>query len=395
MASVLAGVRPNNQPVDLAGSLLGGQQARQSVLAGQQSLQQGQMALDRAPQIAAQQDAAAAQQKQLGQQQISENEYSMAVQRARVINRLATQVRQMPMGQRGQFVQALDPELLQSLNIDPEQIKGVQLDDQSLDAIIAQTDAALSSIDGQGPTADQRNRQELLNDLEGGIDPATGQLKPEDQLTARQRNAAVELNLLERPGTRTGRERVATDRELTTQVAESEALIKDRVTRAENQAKNAEGQIKEYFNQLQSINSNIANYNEAIAAIDEGAGVGAIQSKLPSIRAASVKLDNVQSRLGLDVIGNTTFGALSESELAFALSSALPQNLEGPELRQWIERKRDSQLKLADYIDNAIQFLSIPGNTLADLRAEGPSRGAPGGGQAEPSIDDLLRQYGQ
>lgn len=161
MASVLAGVTPP-QRVDLASDLMRGQQARQSVLAGQQQLQQGQMQLDRAPQVAAQQDQQHAMQMQRGQQQISEADFMQAVQRGRIINRLARQVREMPEGQRGQFVQSLNPEMLQSVGIDPEMLQSVGLDDRSLDAIIAQTEAALQET-GQDAPAQLREFQGMAS----------------------------------------------------------------------------------------------------------------------------------------------------------------------------------------------------------------------------------------
>jgi hypothetical protein len=121
------------------------------------------------------------------------------------------------------------------------------------------------------------------------------------------------------------------------------------------------------FKQLGPLRKNIDNLNEGIRLLDEGAETGVISSKLPSVKEASIKLDNLQARLGLDVIGNTTFGALSESELQFALSAALPQKLEGPALRQWMTEKRDAQIKLMDYLNEAAIFLGTPGNTIADF----------------------------
>lgn len=131
-------------------------------------------------------------------------------------------------------------------------------------------------------------------------------------------------------------------------------------------AKEAAKKSAESFERLEKIRVNIRNIGEAIRLVDEGAETGAVASKLPSVRAASVKLDNLQGRLGLDVIGNTTFGALSESELKFALSTALPTKLQGPELKNWLIKKRDAQQKLADYIEDSAIFLGTPGNTVAE-----------------------------
>jgi hypothetical protein len=153
---------------------------------------------------------------------------------------------------------------------------------------------------------------------------------------------------------------------------------------------------KDAFERLEPINTAVANINEGIRLLDEGASTGPIMSKLPSIRSASVQLDNLQGRLGLDVIGQTTFGALSESELRFALDTALPKNLEPAELRDWLIEKRDAQQKLANYLGDVAVFLGTPGNTVADwvsaqreLRASqpAPEQEAAGTATAQPSVD--------
>ena len=121
---------------------------------------------------------------------------------------------------------------------------------------------------------------------------------------------------------------------------------------------------KDAFDKIAPLNVAIANIDEAIAEIDAGAKSGAVEGRLPSIRAASIRLDNLQKRLGLDVIQNTTFGALSESELNFALDAALPKGLDEPELRKWLVDKQNAQRKLADYLENVAVFLGTPGNTI-------------------------------
>lgn len=373
--SVLAGVRPP-EPVDLVGSFLGGQQARQNLQMGQQQLAQGEQLMQ--------------QRAQASEQQVSQAQYQEALQRTRIINRLARQVRDIPSEQERQaFIQRLDPEMLQSVGVDPEQVAGAGLNDQSLDALIGQTQAVLPDSQELAAPAGVREFEALSQGL-----------SEEEREQARR----VQLGIAPRAGTQAGARTIDVGgvpytfdpntgtykpaevggREVTAEdVGESQALIEDRVTRAKESAKAAEGQVKDYFNQLGNIESNIGNYNEAIGLIDEGAATGVIQSRMPSVRAASQKLDNVKNRLGLDVIGNTTFGALSKSELDFAISTALPDNIEGPKLRAWLVQKRDAQQKLSDYINNAIQFLSVPGNTLADLQATSP-RGA----QAAPRQTD-------
>lgn len=123
----------------------------------------------------------------------------------------------------------------------------------------------------------------------------------------------------------------------------------------------------EAFNRLEKIDVSLNNFDEVDRLIDEGASTGVISSRLPSLRQASVQLDNLQGRLGLDVIGNTTFGALSEAELKFALDTALPKKLPPEELKRWVARKRDTTQRLRGYIQDVATFLGTPGNTVADF----------------------------
>jgi len=154
--------------------------------------------------------------------------------------------------------------------------------------------------------------------------------------------------------------------------------------------KQAIEQSGQMFDQLGNVKGSIANIDEAIRLIDEGAGTGPVMSRLPSIRSASVQLDNLQGRMGLDVINSTTFGALSEAELRFALSTALPENLDGPELKSWLQRKKASQEKLANYLQEAATFLGRPGNSVAEWMDLQRGRGGGGGS----GVDDILTKYG-
>ncbi len=122
----------------------------------------------------------------------------------------------------------------------------------------------------------------------------------------------------------------------------------------------------EAFNKLAPIKKNIKNLTEGIRLIDEGAQTGVIAKRFPSIKTASIALENLQGRLGLDIIADVTFGALSESELAFAKDTALPIGLEGEPLKDWLSRKRDAQRALAESLEEAALFLGTPGNTVPD-----------------------------
>jgi hypothetical protein len=126
--------------------------------------------------------------------------------------------------------------------------------------------------------------------------------------------------------------------------------------------------IKESGNAWESlgkVNISIGNMTDAIAAIDAGAKSGPIEKYFPDIRASSVELNNIRNRMGLDVIGGVTFGALSKGELDLALSTALPTGLDEPKLRDWLVKKRTAQGKLAKYLSSAAIYLGKPGNTVS------------------------------
>ena len=167
-----------------------------------------------------------------------------------------------------------------------------------------------------------------------------------------------------------------------TATLEAERELKGEVEAGVVSQKAAASASVDAFNKLKTIESAISNIGEAINLIDQGAETGAIASLLPSVKAASVKLDNLQGRLGLDVISNTTFGALSGPEMAFALDTALPKKLEGPDLKDWLIEKKNAQEKLADYLEGAAIYLGTPGNTHASFLKSKRMKKKANGGQS-------------
>jgi len=133
------------------------------------------------------------------------------------------------------------------------------------------------------------------------------------------------------------------------------------------------------FDAAAKARSTVSNIDAAIDALDRGANTGVIESQFPNWNAATIELENAANRLGLDVIGSVTFGALSEGELRLAMSTALPLNLDEPELKAWLQRKRSAQVKLIDYMEEQARFLAKPGNTLADWLENVQGRTSPQG----------------
>lgn len=149
----------------------------------------------------------------------------------------------------------------------------------------------------------------------------------------------------------------------------------------------------EALQKIPVVRRSIATIDQAISAVDKGANTGVIASEFPSVTAASVELDNIRGSMGLDVIAGTTFGALSEAELAFALDTALPTKLEGPELKDWLQRKKAAQTKLAGELEEAAIYLGKPGNTAAGWLEM--KRNQPANKNAQDMSDDeLMKQLG-
>ena len=208
-------------------------------------------------------------------------------------------------------------------------------------------------------------------------------LPPEEQLSARRRQLGLEPRAVGSADIT-----IAGDPELTGDVAESRATIAQRVEFGRKTGISRANTIDKGFESIQAINTNVRNLDKAIAAIDEGASTGAIESRfLPTIRKATVKLEQVQSLLGLDVVGGVTFGALSKGELDLALTVALPVGLQPAELRQWIVDKQAAQLKLRDYFAAQIDFLDQGGTIAGFLRQQ--QRGAPTEGAAGGTVIDF------
>jgi len=136
--------------------------------------------------------------------------------------------------------------------------------------------------------------------------------------------------------------------------------------RGEAQSAQSIEQSGKYFEELGKVESGLGNITEAIAAIDAGADTGVIDSFLPSVKSSSIALDNVRKRMGLDVIGLASFGALSKGELDLALDTAIPTNMDSPQLREWLVNKRIAQEKLSNELSRAVIFLN-EGGTIADL----------------------------
>jgi hypothetical protein len=99
------------------------------------------------------------------------------------------------------------------------------------------------------------------------------------------------------------------------------------------------------FDRIEGIESNIQTLEKAVSTIDAGARAGAIDNLMPTLDKATIELRQLSRQLGLDVIANTTFGALSEGELRLAMDTAVPP-LDEPDLKKWFQERIDARKKL-------------------------------------------------
>lgn len=145
------------------------------------------------------------------------------------------------------------------------------------------------------------------------------------------------------------------------------------------------------YEQYTNVRNGLKSYDKAIAAIDKGANSGKIASLFPTITAATVELENLRNKLGLDVVAASKFGALSEGELKLALEVAVP-NLPPAELRKWMVDRKGAQEKLANYYKDVAIYLGKKGNTLPKYLEEMEAKfaGDAAGSGEMPTVPDAI-----
>jgi len=161
-----------------------------------------------------------------------------------------------------------------------------------------------------------------------------------------------------------------TDQGIAEEIGKSKGIIKGREKFGELSAKSRAEAIDSGFERMTKIDAGVRNIDKALIELGNGAGVGAIQKYLPSFKASSVALDNIRNSMALDVVGATTFGALSEGELNLAKSVALPTGLDTPQLIQHLKDRKTAQNKLKNYYMEQIQFLDQGGSVAEFLKAK-------------------------
>jgi len=272
-------------------------------------------------------------------------------------------------------------ERLQKINADPS---------QSLDV-------ARDIVSGNIPKAISDLQFTVQTGIKQGLltDPEEQRLKREDRKSAGQREFNDLLRIAQDPNSTeieknaalrklggkarvstSAIERIAEDPDLAIKIAKTQAEIEEGKTFGKLTGSSRAKAIDSGIKRIETIDLGIRNIDKAIELVAKGAGVGVINSQLPSIRAASIALDFIQKKMSLDVIGAVTFGALSKGELDLAKEVALPTGLNSEELTQHLIDRKNAQLKLRGYFNDQIQFLDQGGTIAGFLRQKEREQGS-------------------
>lgn len=113
------------------------------------------------------------------------------------------------------------------------------------------------------------------------------------------------------------------------------------------------------FERVRNIGSDIDLLYQALtAAKDPNTQTGFMSRYLPAFTSSTAALKEAGNRLGLNVVGSVTFGALSAGELGLALDTALDTNLPREQLIVEIERRLKAREKLYKLLMDDAELLA-------------------------------------
>jgi len=177
-------------------------------------------------------------------------------------------------------------------------------------------------------------------------------------------------------------------------------VFETKMAEAKETGKRRVEQIDNAESKVNAAERSISVLDRALAALDAGGATGPFIDLLPTIRESSLLLESIQRELGLNVVSDTTFGALSEGELNLALRTGLDTRLPPDALRQQILDKKAAQEKLIAYFDEAVEFLlENPNATIGKFKFEKrkqrrqANKQSQNGGATTPPSSDEDEQY--
>lgn len=288
--------------------------------------------------------------------------------RVKFLNQFGLAMEQIPtLEGRMRAAQTLAP-LAQKVGVDPAVFTPENLSIQGIQQLLSTTSSFIN--DPSKLSAAQQEFASLTKDL-----------SPEDLKKARR----IKLRL--DPGAVGSAVQTITDAGTAEDIGDTEAIISERKKFGELTGSSRAKRIDSGFDRITQINTGLRNIDRALTALDEGAKTGRIESNFfPSIRAASIKLDQLQNEFALDVISGVTLGAISEAELALAKEVGLPKNLNEDDLKIFLQDKKAAQEKVREYFERQIQFLNSGGDIADFVASERQQRGGQvGAPQAQPA----------
>lgn len=148
---------------------------------------------------------------------------------------------------------------------------------------------------------------------------------------------------------------------------------------------------------VMKLENGLAVYDNLVNEIDNGANTSVYTSWAPTIKDSTKRFEQGARELGLGVISNTTFGALSEAELRLAMETAVPQ-LQPAAMRKWLLDKKAAQQKLADEMFKYAEHLENGGTKVSWIKSQKEmkkvqsDRGGSGQGAATTGITENTNQ---
>lgn len=140
-----------------------------------------------------------------------------------------------------------------------------------------------------------------------------------------------------------------------------EEIVKHEGSKTQLQAK-----VRRHEKAVDDLTKQLGGFNEEARLLDEAEQLlqtgnvttGTIANMFPSFEEETIRLQNIGQKLGLNIIQNTTFGALSEAEMNLAMQTGFPTNLQPEALLQWTRDRRAARAKLKNEIVSAIRFMN-------------------------------------
>jgi len=140
-------------------------------------------------------------------------------------------------------------------------------------------------------------------------------------------------------------------------------------TKVNRQVTRHDSGIKDLTSQLSAFQNEDRLLSEAIEILKRGdANTGVIANMFPDFDRDTIALKNAGQKLGLNIIQNTTFGALSAAEMRLAMQTGFPTIMDEDDLLGWAIKRQNARRKLKTEIISAIDYMQRQDPTLENYK---------------------------